>query len=100
MKMNVKLPAPLKAIASREPRSIPTWLSYVINGTLFAAMLLVLNNLVVTKAISTSNSKVLMLIGINIILAVSLNRYRLSGTASSRTCRFYGCRRLRIRNTA
>lgn len=73
MKINVKLPEPLKKLASREPRSIPTWLSYVINGTLFATMLLVLNNLVVTKAISTSNSKVLMLIGINIILAVSLN---------------------------
>jgi len=73
MKMKVSLPAPLKKLSAREPRCIPTWLSYIINGVLFAAMLLILNNLVVTKAISTSNSKVLMLIGINIILAVSLN---------------------------
>lgn len=73
MKKKMTLPKPLKKIAEKEPRPIPTWLSYLINAALFSAMLFVLNNLVVTKAISTSNSKVLMLIGINIILAVSLN---------------------------
>jgi branched-chain amino acid transport system permease protein len=55
------------------PRRIPTWLSYAINFVLFALFLFVLQSLVTNKVINTSSSKILMLIGVNIILAVSLN---------------------------
>ena len=54
-------------------KRIPMWLRYIINVTLFAAFLFLGNALIKTKVISTYYSKVLMLIGINIILAVSLN---------------------------
>ena len=54
-------------------KRIPMWLRYVINIVLFAAFLLFGKHLIDAKIISTYYSKVLMLIGINIILAVSLN---------------------------
>ena len=53
--------------------SIPVPLRYAINLALFAAFLLVMNHMIVSGAISKYFSKVIMLIGINIILAVSLN---------------------------
>ena len=52
---------------------IPTWLRYILNTLLFAAFLFLINLMVDEKIVSYSNSKVLMLIAINIILAVSLN---------------------------
>ena len=54
-------------------KRIPVWLRYMINIVLFAAFLLFGKYLIDAKIISTYYSKVLMLIGINIILAVSLN---------------------------
>ncbi len=54
-------------------KRIPMWLRYVINAVLFAAFLFLGKHLIDAKIISTYYSKVLMLIGINIILAVSLN---------------------------
>lgn len=53
--------------------SIPVPLRYAINLALFAAFLLAANGMIVSGAISKYFSKVIMLIGINIILAVSLN---------------------------
>ena len=52
---------------------IPTPVKYAVNAALFTAFILVLNALVAGKVINTSTSKVIMLIGVNIILAVSLN---------------------------
>lgn len=53
--------------------SIPVPLRYAINLALFAAFLLAMNHMIVSGAISKYFGKVIMLIGINIILAVSLN---------------------------
>lgn len=52
---------------------IPTWGRYLINTVLFVAFLLIMNALIGGSVISNSNVMILMLIGINIILAVSLN---------------------------
>lgn len=56
-----------------KPR-IPVWARYLINSALFAAFLILIYFMAKNKMLlSNSNSKILMLIGINIILAVSLN---------------------------
>ena len=54
-------------------RKIPTWLSYVINTVLIAAFLGVFYYLSGKGVMSSYNNKLIMLVGINIILAVSLN---------------------------
>lgn len=54
-------------------KKLPIWLRYLINFTLFIAFLALGNALVGSGVISKYYSKVTMLIGINIILAVSLN---------------------------
>lgn len=54
-------------------RRIPMPVRYLINAVILAVFIFVINGLINDKTISTSNSKVIMLIGINIILAVSLN---------------------------
>ena len=54
-------------------KKIPTWLRYLINLGLFAAFLAIMSALISGKVIGNYHTKVLMLIGINIILAVSLN---------------------------
>jgi ABC-type branched-subunit amino acid transport system permease subunit len=46
---------------------------YLLNAVLLAVFLVAVNTLVAGGAISVSKSKVIVLIGINIILAVSLN---------------------------
>jgi branched-chain amino acid transport system permease protein len=46
---------------------------YVINAVLFTVFLIVMNTLIGTKMISNYYTKIIILIGINIILAVSLN---------------------------
>ena len=57
----------------KKPFRIPMPLRYLINAALFAAFLLAGNALVEGRVISTYYAKVIVLIGINIILAVSLN---------------------------
>ena len=52
---------------------IPMPVRYLINALLFAAFLLVGNSLIEGHVIPTYYAKVITLIGINIILAVSLN---------------------------
>ena len=54
-------------------KKIPTWLRYLINLGLFAAFLAIMSALISGRVIGNYHTKVLMLIGINIILAVSLN---------------------------
>lgn len=49
------------------------WLRYIINALLFAVFLFVGSSLITSGIISTYYSKVIVLIAINIILAVSLN---------------------------
>ena len=49
------------------------WARYIINTVLFVAFLVLVNMLISGGTISYSQSKIVMLIGINIILAVSLN---------------------------
>ncbi|MPM34346.1 hypothetical protein SDC9_80928 [bioreactor metagenome] len=60
-------------MVEKKTKHIPMPVRYVINLVLFLAFLLVMNKMINTKIISYSNSKVLMLICINIIMAVSLN---------------------------
>ena len=57
----------------REYKRIPMAVRYLINAALLVIFLLIVNQFIAEKTISLSNSKVIMLIGINIILAVSLN---------------------------
>ena len=57
----------------KERKTIPMAVRYLMNIVLVAAFLTALNLLVVNKTLSTYNAKVLMLVGVNIILAVSLN---------------------------
>ena len=57
----------------KERKTVPMVLRYIINIVLIAVFLTVLNLLVAGKTLSTYNAKVLMLVGVNIILAVSLN---------------------------
>ncbi|MEG2174914.1 MAG: branched-chain amino acid ABC transporter permease [Oscillospiraceae bacterium] len=57
----------------KQYRSIPMPIRYLINTVLFVLFLFVMNMLVTTKTITTYHSKVIMIIGINIIMAVSLN---------------------------
>ncbi|HQQ40544.1 MAG TPA: hypothetical protein PLR57_03460, partial [Clostridia bacterium] len=57
----------------KQYKKIPMLLRYAINLLLFAALLAVGSLLIKDGVISKYYSKVLMLIGINIILAVSLN---------------------------
>lgn len=52
---------------------IPVWLRYIINAALFASFLVLVQVLINGGTISTYYTKVLMLVGVNIILAVSLN---------------------------
>lgn len=54
-------------------KKIKTPIAYAINLALFVAFLLVVNSLIEARVISNYFAKVIMLIGINIILAVSLN---------------------------
>ena len=54
-------------------KKIPTWLRYLINLGLFVAFLAIMSALISGRVIGNYHTKVLMLIGINIILAVSLN---------------------------
>lgn len=54
-------------------KKIPVFYRYLINLALFAAFLLIGNALIEGGVISKYYSKVIMLIGINVILAVSLN---------------------------
>lgn len=60
-------------MVEKKIKHIPMPLRYVINFILFLVFLLVLNYFISVRIISYSYSKVLMLICINIILAVSLN---------------------------
>jgi branched-chain amino acid transport system permease protein len=57
----------------RDYKRIPMPLRYLINLAMFTVFLVTVNSLIADKTISNSNSKVIMLIGINIILTVSLN---------------------------
>lgn len=57
----------------KERKIIPMPFRYLINVVLIAVFLTVLNLMVSNKTISTYNAKVLMLVGVNIILSVSLN---------------------------
>ncbi len=57
----------------KKQKRIPMPLRYLINTVLFAAFLFLGNLLINEHIISTYLSKVIVLIGINIILAVSLN---------------------------
>ena len=57
----------------KERKTIPMAVRYLMNIILVAAFLTALNLLVVNKTLSTYNAKVLMLVGVNVILAVSLN---------------------------
>ncbi|MEG0779625.1 MAG: branched-chain amino acid ABC transporter permease [Oscillospiraceae bacterium] len=54
-------------------RHIPMYGRYAINASLFVLALAVLGGLKASGILSNSNSKILMLIGINCLLAVSLN---------------------------
>jgi branched-chain amino acid transport system permease protein len=54
-------------------KSIPMPVRYVINAAFFAVFLIIINTLIGTKTISNYYTKIIILIGINIILAVSLN---------------------------
>ncbi|NLL45905.1 MAG: branched-chain amino acid ABC transporter permease [Clostridiales bacterium] len=54
-------------------KQIPMPVRYAINILLLIVFLVVVNGLIESKTISFSDSKIIMLIGINIILAVSLN---------------------------
>ena len=54
-------------------KKIPTPLRYAINAALFAVFLIVVSKLITAGVIPKYYSKVIMLIGVNIILAVSLN---------------------------
>ena len=56
-----------------KPFRIPMAIRYLINIVLFAAFLFIGKSLIDGGAISTYYAKVITLIGINIILAVSLN---------------------------
>lgn len=58
---------------NKKPFRLSTPVRYIINIALFAIFLAVGSLLIQTKAISTYYAKIIMLIGINIILAVSLN---------------------------
>ncbi len=57
----------------KQARDIPTPVKYLINLALFIIFLVVVNSMIASKTISGYYTKVIMLIGINIILAVSLN---------------------------
>jgi len=57
----------------REVKRIPMPVRYFINAALLLAFLLAVNYLIGNKTISGFNAKIIMLIGINIILTVSLN---------------------------
>jgi branched-chain amino acid transport system permease protein len=57
----------------KQARDIPTPVKYIINLALFVIFLVVVNSMIASKTISSYYAKVIMLIGINIILAVSLN---------------------------
>lgn len=52
---------------------MPILVRYIINTLLFVVFLVVVNTLIGTKTISNYYNKIIVLIGINIILAVSLN---------------------------
>ncbi len=52
---------------------MPVTVAYLMNAVLFSIFIIVFCSLIGNKTINTSNTKILMLIGINIILAVSLN---------------------------
>lgn len=54
-------------------KSIPMPVRYAINSVLFIVFLVVMSSLIDAKTISNYYNKIIMLIGINIILAVSLN---------------------------
>ncbi len=56
-----------------EKRIIPMPLRYLINAVLFAGFLLLMNSIISSGTISNYYSGVISLVGINIILAVSLN---------------------------
>ena len=58
---------------NKKPFRLSTPLRYIINIALFALFLAVGTLMIETKVISTYYAKIIMLIGINIILAVSLN---------------------------
>lgn len=53
--------------------NIPIPVRYAINTVLFIVFLIVINSLISTKTISNYYAKIIILVGINIILAVSLN---------------------------
>lgn len=58
---------------TKQKKSIPMPLRYAINAVLFAAFLIIFTALIADQTISKYYVKVIMLIGINIIMAVSLN---------------------------
>jgi branched-chain amino acid transport system permease protein len=58
---------------SKTIKGIPTPVKYLINAVVFVLFLVLVSTLISTKTISNYYTKVIMLIGINIILAVSLN---------------------------
>jgi branched-chain amino acid transport system permease protein len=57
----------------KKKKGVPTLLAYLINLLLFIAFLTVINSLIDTEIFDTYFVKIIMLIGINIILTVSLN---------------------------
>ena len=54
-------------------KNIPIQIRYAVNTVLFVVFLVVVSSLIGSKTISNYYNKIIMLIGINIILAVSLN---------------------------
>lgn len=58
---------------SKQKKSIPVLISYFINIALFAVFLFIVTGLIDSGTFDTYFVKIIMLIGINIILAVSLN---------------------------
>ena len=60
-------------IGTSEKRIIPMYLRYVINIALFAVFIIIVNTFIQNGAISAYYAGVISIIGINIILAVSLN---------------------------
>lgn len=84
---------------TRSAIRIPMPLRYLINLVLILALWLVLFTLIQNGTITNYWSGILITVGINIILATSLNvATRLSGPAASWTCRLYGGRCIRRRH--
>jgi hypothetical protein len=76
-------------------KKIPIPVRYAINSLLFAVFLFVGYYMISSGAVSKYFAKVIVLIGINIILAVTLKRlHGLSGAAAAWSCGLHGRRGL------